>query len=109
LEPLSSKLDEIKVQLVYVAAEKRNGMFKPEEFLQKNPTSFPFLLDEDRSVTKSYGVYNRLSFEAINIARPATFVVAHEGVIRFIHVGSIQTDMADVQQVVTILDQLIVQ
>ena len=97
------------MQLVYIAAEKRNGMFKPEEFLGKNPTSFPFLLDEDRSVTKSYGVYNRLSFEAINIARPATFVVAHEGVIRFIHVGSIQTDRADVQQVITVLEHLTVQ
>ena len=97
------------MQLVYVAAEKRNGMFKPGEFLEKNPTSFPFLLDEDRSVTKTYGVYNRLSFEAINIARPATFVVAHEGVIRFVHVGSIQTDRADLQQVITVLEQLTVQ
>lgn len=96
------------VQLVYIAAEKRNGMFKPEEFLKKNPTSFPFLLDEDRSVTKGYGVYNRLSMEAINIARPATFVLAHEGVVRFIHVGSIQTDRADVEEVITVLRQVTV-
>ncbi len=96
------------VQLVYIAAERRNGMFKPEEFLKKNPTSFPFLLDEDRSVTKAYGVYNRLSMEAINIARPATFVLAHEGVVRFIHVGSIQTDRADVEEVMTALRQVTV-
>lgn len=96
------------VQLVYIAAEKRNGMFKPEDFLEKNPTSFPFLLDEDRSVTKAYGVYNRLSMEAINIARPATFVLAHEGVVRFIHVGSIQTDRADVEEVLTALKQVTV-
>ncbi len=92
--------------MVYIAAEKRNGMFKPEDFLQKNPTNFPFLLDEDRSVTKAYGVYNRLSMEAINIARPATFVLAHEGVVRFIHVGSIQTDRADVEEVMTALRQV---
>jgi peroxiredoxin len=100
---MKSRLNDMEVQLVYVAAEKRGGMFKPEQFLERNPVSFPFLLDEDRSVTKKYGVYNRLSFEAINIARPATFVVAKEGVIRFIHVGSIQTDRADVEQVLAAL------
>jgi len=93
------------MRLVYIAAEKREGMFKPEEFLQKNPVSFPFLLDEDRSVTKKYGVYNRLSLEAINIARPATFVVAHEGIVKYIHVGSVQTDRADIEEVVNVFTQ----
>ena len=103
LEPLRVQLDSLKVQLVYIAAEKRSGMFKPEEFLQKHPVSFPFLLDEDRSVTKSYGVYNRLSHEAINIARPATFVVAREATIRYIHVGSFQTDRASIDDVISVL------
>jgi peroxiredoxin len=103
VEPLKAQLKNLKVHLVYVAAEKRGGMFKPEEFLEKNPVSFPFLLDEDRSVTKKYGVYNRLSLEAINIARPATFVVTREGILKYIHVGSVQTDRADIDQVMNVL------
>ena len=38
--------------------------FKPEEFLANNPAPFPFLLDEDRRVTKAYGVYHRLGLDA---------------------------------------------
>lgn len=84
--------------MVYIAAEKRQGMWKPEEFLEKHIVSFPFLLDEDRHVTKAYGVYHRLGKDAIHIARPATFVVSSDGIIRFLHVGRDQTDRADVEK-----------
>jgi peroxiredoxin len=85
--------------VVLIAAEKRKGMFNPEKFLQKNPTPFPFLLDEDRAVTKAYGVYHRLSFDAINIARPGTFVVDRAGTVCWIYVGNTQYDRAPVEQV----------
>lgn len=92
--------------LFYVAAEKRSGMFKPEKYLREHPISFPFLLDEDRKVTKAYGVYHRIGTDAFNIARPATFVVDPGGVIRFIHVGKDQHDRADINQVITAFKQL---
>ncbi len=85
--------------LIYIAAEKRTGIFKPEQFLHKNPVSFPFLLDEDRTVTKQYGVYHRIGKDAFNIARPATFVIGRDGVIRHIHVGKDQHDRADMRAV----------
>ncbi len=85
--------------LVYVAAEKRGGLFKPEKFLAEHPVSFPFLLDEDRSVTKAYGVYHRLGRDAFNIAHPATFVIARDGTVRWIYVGSNQADRAPLEQV----------
>jgi peroxiredoxin len=91
--------------LLYVAAEKRGGMFKPEKFLAEHPVSFPFLLDEDRKVTKQYGIYHRLGLDAINIARPSTFVVDAHRIIRFLHVGSSQTDRAPVDQVVAALEE----
>src|ERR1700749_2065665 len=80
--------------LVFVAAEKERGMFNPRKFLAGHPTPFLFLLDEDRSVTKSYGVYQRLGLDAINIARPATFVIGRNGTIRYLYVGAAQTDRA---------------
>ncbi len=88
---------------MFIAAEKRGGMFKPEEYLEKNPSSYPWLLDEDRKVTKAYGVYNRIGMDAINIARPASFVVDKSGKVRYIYVGNSQFDRAPMQQVMEAL------
>ena len=90
--------------LVFIAAEKKNGMFNPMKFLEAHPFSFPFLLDEDRTVTKSYGVYQRLGIDAINIARPATFVVGRDGTIRYLYVGSSQVDRAPLDEVLSALE-----
>ena len=90
--------------LVYIAAQKRgNALANPEKFLIKNPISFQFLLDEDRSVTKSYGVYKALSYDSINIARPASFVLDRKGSIRYLYVGSNQTDRAPIDSVIEVL------
>lgn len=97
-----SSKDQFKqagISLVFIAAEKRLGIFKPEKFFAKHPSSFPFLLDEDRSVTKAWGVYQRLRTDAINIARPATFVVDSAGILRWIYVGTNQLDRAPVDTV----------
>ena len=85
--------------LLYIAAEKRGRLFKPEKYLAKHPVSFPFLLDEDRAVTKAYGIYHRFGKDAINIARPATFIVDRKGVLRSIYVSSHQKDRAEVRLV----------
>jgi len=100
-EPLQTEIEQLGASLFFVAAEKREGMFKPKRFFGKHPVAFPFLLDEDRSVTKAYGVYNRLSLEAIDIAKPATFVVDRNGIVRFIYVGKNQLDRASLEQVMT--------
>ena len=91
--------------LLFVAAEKRGGMFKPEKFLAEHSASFPFLLDEDRSVTKQYGIYHRLGLDAINIARPACFVIDRTGIIRFVYVGRTQLDRAPLGEVLAALEQ----
>ncbi|SRR5581483_3891377 len=95
----AQKIRDLGAGFAFIAAEKRGGMFRPEQFLQKDPVPFPFLLDEDRTVTKAYGVYHRLGHDAFNIARPATFVVRQDGTIRWIYVGSTQTDRAPLNQV----------
>jgi peroxiredoxin len=104
LEPYQQQI-EASGALVYVAAEKREGMFKPAEFLRNHPISFPFLLDEDRQVTKSYGLYHRLGSDAFNIAHPATLVVGRDGVIRFIYRGEDQRDRAPLEPVLEALQQ----
>ncbi len=106
LEPLKEELGKAGASLLYIAAEKRGGLFKPEKFLAEHPVSFPFLLDEDRRVTKAYGVYHRIGLDAYNIARPATIVVDRGGVIRFLHVGADQHDRVDFDKVLAKLNEL---
>ena len=101
-EPQAKQIENIG-SFVYVAAEKRGGMFKPEEYLAKHPISFPFLLDEDRHVTKAYGIYQRLRLDAINIARPTTFVISQQGKLVYIYVGKSQTDRAPIPAVLSAL------
>ncbi len=98
-ESRKAEIADKGVQVWFIAAEKRTGFFKPEQYLREHPLSFPFLLDEDRAVTKAYGVYHRLGRDAYNIARPATFVVDPSGVVRYIHVGANQRDRAGLDEV----------
>jgi peroxiredoxin len=105
-EPIRSELEKARTQLVFIAAEKRDGMFKPVNFLEKHPLSFPFLLDEDRTVTKAYGLYHRLAMDAINIAHPATLVSGSDGTVRYIYRGESQTDRAPMEQVMEMVRKL---
>jgi peroxiredoxin len=91
--------------MVYIAAQKKGGMFDPLKFLDEHPVSFPFLLDEDRTITKSFGVYHHIGFDAYNIARPATFVIGRDGIIRYLYVGSNQLDRAPVEELLDALKQ----
>ena len=78
---------------------KSAGVFAGSaKFLEKNPGSFPFILDEDRSVTKSYGLYHRFGMDALNIAHPAMLVIDPERNVRFIYRGDNQSDRAPVKK-----------
>jgi peroxiredoxin len=99
LELTKNEIGQAKAELVYIAAEKARGVWNPAKFLQSHPVSFPFLLDEDRSVTKAYGLYHRLGIDAINIAHPATLVVERDRKVTYIYRGDNQTDRAPFNQV----------
>ncbi len=99
LEQNIGRFAELGVKLVCVAAQKRKGVFLPEEFFKEHDYHFPFLLDEDRAVTKAYGVWHRLGIDALNIAHPATFVIGRDAIIRYIYVGANQLDRAPLEHV----------
>ncbi len=105
-ESLKDQIAGAGGNLLYVAAEKRKGFFKPEKYLAEHTVSFPFLLDENRQVIKRYGLYHRLGTDAFNIAHPATLVVDRGGVIRFIYRGQGQADRAPLEQVLDALRNL---
>jgi peroxiredoxin len=105
-EPLVGEIEEAGAQLAYLAAEKRSGFFKPEQYLEKNPISYPFLLDEDRTVTKAYGLYHRIGIDAINIAHPATLVIGKDKLVRFIYRGDNQLDRVAIDEAMKIVASL---
>ena len=108
-ESLKDGIGQGGLQAVFIAAEKRDGMFKPAKYLAEHPVSFPFLLDEDRSVTKAYGLYHRLGHDAFNIAHPATLLIDRAGTVRFIYLGVSQTDRIPLEAVLEIARKLPIQ
>jgi peroxiredoxin len=106
LEPMKSEIEQAGAQLVYIAAEKSSGVWKPAKFLQSHPVSYPFLLDEDRTVTKAYGLYHRLGMDAIHIAHPATLVIDRDRKVGYIYRGANQTDRAPFNQVMEAVGKL---
>lgn len=99
LEPYKKEIEAAGASLAYIAAQKRGGMFNPEGYLQEHPVSFPYLLDEDRAVTKKYGVYMPVGVDGFNIARMATFVIDAAGVVRWIYVAPSQFHAAEIGEV----------
>lgn len=102
---------ELAGSLVFIAAQKRASRMQipqgdPVVYLAAHHTPFPFLLDESREVSRAYGVYRRLSMDSINIARPATFVVAPNRQTRYIYCGSDQSDRAPINQVLEIFQSI---
>ena len=97
--------------MAFLAAEKRDGVWKPGRFLEKHPISSVFLLDEDRAVTKAYGLHHALGTDAINIARPATLVIDRNandrgGIVRYIYRGDNQLDRAPLDEVIGALQEI---
>ncbi len=100
------EIDGVGAQTVFIAAEKRDGVWKPSRFLEKHPISAPFLLDEDRAVTKNYGVHQPLATDALNIAHPATFLIDRSGVVRYIYRSENQHDRAPLDEVLKAAQQI---
>jgi peroxiredoxin len=97
---------EAGAQLAFIAAEKRDGVWKPGKFLEKHPIAGVFLLDEDRTVTKAYGLHHALATDALNIAHPATLLIDRSGIVRYIYRGDNQTDRAPLDEVLRALKEI---
>src|SRR5215467_1284795 len=105
-ESRKNDVEAAGAQLVYIAAEKRDGVWRPDRYLERHPISFPFLLDEDRAVTKAYGLHHFLATDALNIAHPATLVVDRTGTISYIYRGDGQLDRAPLDEVLNAVNGL---
>ena len=70
-----------------ILAQRRERV---RQFVDEHQVDYPVLVDARRDTAKAYGVWHRLGLDAINIARPALFVVGPDGVIQSIFVAESQ-------------------
>jgi peroxiredoxin len=90
--------------VVFIAAQKIEGLFRGKEHAEKRKYPFPLLFDETRKVTHTYGVYHAIGVDAYNIAHPATFVVGRNGKICWIAVSSNQRERPQISEVFSAIE-----
>lgn len=105
-ESRKQEIEATGVGVAFIAAEKREGVWKPGKYLEKHPISFPFLLDEDRAVTKLYGLHHAFGHDALNIAHPATLAMDPSGVVHYLYRGDNQNDRAPLDEVLKAADRI---
>jgi peroxiredoxin len=93
-----------KAAVVFVTAQKIEGLFRGKEHIEQKRYPFPVLFDEARKVTRTYGVYHALGHDAYNIARPATFVIGGDGKIRWIAVSPNQHERPSINDILSAID-----
>ena len=99
---LRERFDELQshgLDILVVLCQKRENV---AAWLAKNPIPFPILIDDDRSRAKRWGAYVRLSYDAIHIARPATFVVDPAGIVRYSRSSRHQMDPAPFHEILAV-------
>ena len=108
-ESRRTEIEAAGAQLAFIAAEKRGGVWRPGKFLEKHPIAGVFLLDEDRAVTKAYGLHHAFGADAIDIAHPATLVICRDddrgGLVRYIYRGDNQLERAPLDEVIRALQE----
>ena len=90
--------------MVFIAAQKIDGLFKGKEHVLKRRYPFPLLFDEQRAVTRAFGVHHVLGLDAYNIARRATFVVGAKGKICWIAVSPSQSEGPQLKDILTAIE-----
>ena len=90
--------------VLFIAAQKIDGLFKGKEHVEKRRYPFFVLFDETRDVTRAYGVRHAFGIDAYNIARRAIFVVGGEGKICWIAVSPHQRESPAIPDVLSAIE-----
>jgi peroxiredoxin len=83
-----------------VVAQKSESV---RRYIEETGLPFNVLIDESRDVLRAYGVWHRIGIDAINIARPALFVVEPSGAIRYSFIADKQHEFPSHDDIVAAL------
>jgi peroxiredoxin len=89
--------------VVAVVSQKSESV---RRFIEETGLPFNILVDESRNVLKAYGVWHRIGLDALNIARPALFLVDRSGRIRYSFIADRQHEYPSHEEIVGALESL---
>ena len=88
--------------MVGVLAQKREAV---RRYVEETGLPFDILIDERRDVVRAYGVWHRIGLDALNISRPAWFLVDQDGAIRWSFIGDSQGEHPTLDEILTAVDR----
>jgi len=86
-ESAYSEFTKRNTAVVFIAAQKINGLFRGKAHIEQHRYPFPVLFDQTREVTRAYGVHQTIGIDGFNISKPAVFLVGGEGKVEWIAVS----------------------
>ena len=81
-------------------AEKSESV---RRYIEETGLPFNILVDESRDVLKAYGVWHRIGLDALNIARPALFIIRPDSTIQYSFVADKQHEFPTHLEIVAAL------
>jgi peroxiredoxin len=91
------------VQVVPVLAQSAAAV---RRYVEETGVPFNILVDESREVSKAYGAWHRIGLTALNIARPALFLIDRSGRIRYSFIGEGQGEFPSNEEIEGALGKL---
>ena len=85
-----------------VVAQKSDNV---RRYIEESGLPLDILIDESRDVLRQYGVWHRVGLDALNIARPALFLIEPDGRITYSFVADKQHEFPSHQEIVAILSR----
>ena len=89
--------------MVLVVAQRSE---KVRRYVEETGLPLNILVDESRDVLRAYGVWHRVGFDALNIARPSLFLIDRDRSIRFSFVAERQHEFPSHEEILTALNTL---
>lgn len=97
------QLAELAGALLIVSCEDRAGARK---YLDDGTCPFSLLIDPLFEASLAFGVFQKFSWGAVNVARPASFIIDRCGFVRYSRAGSSPIDAAPVETLLEKFDAL---
>jgi peroxiredoxin len=76
-------------------------------YIEETGLPFNILVDQSRDVLKAYGIWHAVGLSAWNIAKPALFVVAQNGGIRYSFIADRQDEFPSHEEILEALSALV--
>jgi peroxiredoxin len=91
------------VSLVAIVAQKAEAA---RRYVEDVGLPFDILIDETRTVAKSYGVWHAWGLDAYNIARPAVFLIDRSGTIHYSFIAKRQDQYPSPEEIMKAIAEL---